>query len=68
MLYRIEVGLHENQPDPAASNLLKEMKSLGVAVPEKVRTVRLFWLEADFDAACAQKLARVVKYRRDRLR
>ena len=58
MLYRIEVGLKETLNDPAAASLVAEMKSLGITPPERIRTSRLFWLEADFDRAMAERVAR----------
>src|SRR5438094_496203 len=57
-LYRIEAGLRDDIPDPAANSLRNEMHSLGVATAERVRTARLYWIEGEFDRDAAQKLAR----------
>jgi len=37
---------------------MAEMQSLGLKLPEKIRTARLYWLEAEFDRDTAIKLAR----------
>ncbi|MCY3023574.1 MAG: AIR synthase-related protein, partial [Planctomycetota bacterium] len=58
LLYRIEVGLRDDLPDPAAVSLLAEMKSLGVSAPARVRTARLYWVEAECDQEAARRLAR----------
>ncbi|MBI3831545.1 MAG: phosphoribosylformylglycinamidine synthase subunit PurL [Planctomycetes bacterium] len=57
-LYRIEVGLREDQPDPAAQSLPAQFQSLGLKPPERVRTVRIFWIDGAFDRAAAERLAR----------
>src|SRR5436309_170194 len=57
MLYRIEVGLRENVPDPSAVGVVAEMKSLHITPPQKVRTARLFWVDGQFDRATAEQLA-----------
>ncbi|HYG76195.1 MAG TPA: phosphoribosylformylglycinamidine synthase subunit PurL [Planctomycetota bacterium] len=57
-LYRIEAGLKDDIPDPAATALAAEFHSLGLRPPEKIRTARLYWLEAEFDRDNAMKLAR----------
>lgn len=57
-IYRIEVGLREDQPDPAAQSLPAQFQSLGLPAPDRVRTVRLFWIEGDFGRPAAEKLAR----------
>ena len=66
LLHRIEVGLRDELPDPAAAGLIQEIKTLGLRPPSKVRTARLFWIEADFGIDAARKLARPVKWRADR--
>jgi phosphoribosylformylglycinamidine synthase II len=58
MLYRIEVGLRDDLPDPAANSLRSEMNSLGVPLPERIRTARLYWIEGEFSQDVAQKVAR----------
>jgi len=57
-LYRIEVGLREELPDPAAEGLLAQFKTLGLPPPERARTVRLFWVEGRFPRPVAEALAR----------
>ncbi|MGD0094410.1 MAG: phosphoribosylformylglycinamidine synthase subunit PurL, partial [Planctomycetota bacterium] len=57
-LYRIEAGLREDVPDPAAAGLIAELQTLGARPPERVRTARLYWLEADFGRETAWRLAR----------
>jgi phosphoribosylformylglycinamidine synthase len=56
-LYRIEVGLREDLPDPAAAGLLGEFKTLGLPPPKQARTVRLFWVEGAFDLNAVTALA-----------
>lgn len=56
-LYRIEVGLREDWPDPAAAGLVGEFKTLGLPPPEQARTVRLFWVEGEFDRSAVTALA-----------
>ena len=46
-LFRIEAGLRGELPDPAALGVLSEFRSLGLAPPERARTVRIFWIETD---------------------
>ena len=58
MLYRIEAGLRENLPDPAAAGLAQEMKTLGLTPPQTIRTARLYWIEGDFDRDAALRVAR----------
>src|SRR3569623_50906 len=58
MLYRIEVGLRENIPDPAAAGVLAEMKSLHITPAQTVRTARLFWIDGNFERSTAEQLAR----------
>jgi phosphoribosylformylglycinamidine synthase len=57
-LYRVEVGLREELPDPAAEGLLAQFRTLGLPPPEKARTVRLFWVEGRFGRPAAEALAR----------
>jgi len=57
-LHRIEVGLRDDLPDPAASGLIQEIKTLGLKPPAKIRTARLFWIEAEFGLEEARKVAR----------
>ena len=57
-LYRIEVGPRENLPDPLAAGILGEMKVLGAPLPERIRTARLYWVEADFPQEVAIQIAR----------
>ena len=57
-LHRIEVGLREELPDPAAEGLLAQFKTLGLPPPERARTVRLFWVEGRFGRPAAEALAR----------
>jgi len=56
--YRIEVGLRDELPDPAAAGLISEIRTLGAKAPERVRTARLYWLEADFSREAALRVAR----------
>ena len=58
-LYRIEVGLHEHLPDPAAEALAAQFKSLGLPAPTCARTVRIFWVEVEL--ACEHVLALAAK-------
>ena len=58
MLYRIEIGLRDDLADPAASGLLTEIKNLGLPVPAKIKTVRLYWIDAEISLAAAGKLVR----------
>ncbi|HEY3325427.1 MAG TPA: phosphoribosylformylglycinamidine synthase subunit PurL [Planctomycetota bacterium] len=57
-LYRIEVGLRDELPDPAAVSLASEMQHIGLAAPERIRTARLYWIDGDFGREQAQQLAR----------
>ncbi|MBE7462454.1 MAG: phosphoribosylformylglycinamidine synthase subunit PurL [Planctomycetes bacterium] len=57
-LYRIEVGLREDLPDPAGAGLAGEFKTLGLPAPERARTVRLYWLEGPFERAQMEAVAR----------
>ena len=57
-LYRIEVGLRDELPDPAAAGLISEIRTLGVKPPERVRTARLYWVEAEFSRDVALRVAR----------
>src|SRR5688572_23891325 len=57
-LYRIEVGLRDELSDPAAAGLVAEMKLMGAATPNRVRTARLYWVEGEFDRDAALKIAR----------
>ena len=56
-LFRIEVGLRKDLPDPVATGLLSEFRTLGLHPPDKARTVRLFWVEGAFDGHAARQLA-----------
>jgi len=56
--YRIEVGLRDELPDPAAAGLISEIRALGAKAPERVLTARLYWLEADLNREAAWRLAR----------
>ena len=55
--YRIEVGLREELPDPAAASLPAQFKSLGLPPPARARTARLFWVEAPIERAEAERVA-----------
>ena len=55
-LYRIEVGLREELPDPAAHALSAQFRSLGLPAPARARTVRLHWVEAAISREQAQRL------------
>ena len=57
-LYRIEAGLRENLPDPLAAGILSELKALGAQLPERIRTARLYWIEAEFSPDVAATVAR----------
>ncbi|MCW8131548.1 MAG: phosphoribosylformylglycinamidine synthase subunit PurL [Planctomycetota bacterium] len=57
-LYRIEVGLREDQPDPAAQSVPAQFRSLGLPAPDRVRAVRIFWVEGAFDRTMAELLGR----------
>jgi len=56
-LYRIEVGLRDELPDPQAASLAAELKRLGMPIPERIRTARLFWIDAEFSRDVARQLA-----------
>jgi len=57
MLYRIEVGPRENLPDLPGNGVLAELKFLHATLPDAVRTARLYWVDADIDAAAVSTLA-----------
>src|SRR4051794_26024575 len=57
MLYRIEVGPRENLPDLPGNGVVAELKLLNAALPKAVRTARLYWLDAEIDAAAAATIA-----------
>jgi len=59
-LFRIEVGLRPDLPDPAANGLLSEFKVLGLEPPSRARTVRLFWVEAPLSKADLEPIARTL--------
>jgi len=57
MIHRIEIRSREGFGDPHAEGVHAQIKELGIATAESVRSARLFFLVGDLDAAAAQRVA-----------
>ncbi len=58
MVHRIEIRSREQFGDPHAQGVLHQVREIGIASVEAVRSVRLFFLYGDLDAPTAERVAR----------